>query len=99
MSAEEIHRPSHSAAMVFQFRHFLIDAILSKLPLETIRGQRDYLADMLRQVGANIQGGKIVEKVIEEVHLSQYQPFGAEPRRTAGQVRSMYRKLAANRRQ
>jgi glyoxylase-like metal-dependent hydrolase (beta-lactamase superfamily II) len=64
--------------------------------LETIRGQRDYLADMLRQVEAGIQAGKSVETLAEEINLTRYQPFGAEPRRTAGQVRSMYRKLAAN---
>jgi cyclase len=64
--------------------------------VETIRGQRDYLADMLRQVEAGIQAGKPVEKLAEEISLTRYRPFGAEPRRTAGQVRSMYRKLAAN---
>ena len=64
--------------------------------LETIRGQRDYLADMLRQVEAGIKAGKSVETLAEEINLTRYQPFGAEPRRTAGQVRSIYRKLAAN---
>jgi cyclase len=66
--------------------------------VETIRGQRDYLADMLRQVESGIKAGKPVEKLAEEINLTRYQPFGAEPRRTAGQVRSMYRKLAANER-
>ncbi len=32
---------------------------------ETIRGQRDYLADMLRQVEAGIQAGKPVERIAE----------------------------------
>jgi hypothetical protein len=51
---------------------------------------------MLRQVEAGIQAGKSVDTLAEEINLTRYQPFGAEPRRTAGQVRSMYRKLAAN---
>jgi cyclase len=66
--------------------------------LETIRGQRDYLADMLRQVEAGIQSGKPVERLAEEINLTRYKPFGADPRRTSGQVRSMYRKLATNER-
>jgi len=65
--------------------------------LETIRGQRDYLADMLRQVEAGIRAGKTAEQLAQEINLTNYQPFGAEPRRTAGQVRSMYRRLAAGR--
>jgi glyoxylase-like metal-dependent hydrolase (beta-lactamase superfamily II) len=65
--------------------------------LETIRGQRDYLADMLHLVEAGMQAGKSAEELAAEINLTRYQPFGAEPRRTAGQVRSMYRKLAANR--
>jgi glyoxylase-like metal-dependent hydrolase (beta-lactamase superfamily II) len=65
--------------------------------LETIRGQRDYLADMLRQVETGIKAGKTADQLAEEINLTRYQPFGTEPRRTAGQVRSMYRKLAAGR--
>jgi glyoxylase-like metal-dependent hydrolase (beta-lactamase superfamily II) len=63
--------------------------------LETVRGQRGYLADMLTAVEQGIRAGKTAEQVAEEIDLTKYQPFGAERRRTAGQVRSMYRALTA----
>ena len=63
--------------------------------METIRGQRNYLGDMLQKVEAGIRDGKNAEQLSQEIDLTKYQPFGAEPRRTAGQVRTMYRALAA----
>ena len=66
--------------------------------METIRGQRGYLGDMLTRVEEGIRGGKSAEQVSQEVDLTKYQPFGAEPRRTAGQVRTMYRAMAAKNR-
>ena len=35
------------------------------------------------------------EQLSQEIDLARYQPFGSDPRRTAGQVRTMYRALAA----
>jgi cyclase len=63
--------------------------------VETLRGQRDYLRDMLAQVEAGVKSGKTADQLAETINLTRYQPFGADPKRTAGQVRSMYRKAAA----
>ncbi|HEY1264829.1 MAG TPA: hypothetical protein VGF06_14975, partial [Terriglobales bacterium] len=63
--------------------------------VETLKGQRGYLGDMLMKVQEGIRSGKSAEQVSQEINLTKYQPFGAEPRRTAGQVRTMYRALAA----
>ncbi|HUS05437.1 MAG TPA: MBL fold metallo-hydrolase [Bryobacteraceae bacterium] len=63
--------------------------------MEIIRGQRDYLRDMLQAVESGIKAGKTADQLAQEINLTRYQPFGADPKRTAGQVRSMYRKLAA----
>lgn len=65
--------------------------------LDTLRGQGDYLREMLGGVEVGIKAGKTADRLAEEIKLSKYQPFGADPRRTAGQVRSMYRNLTANR--
>jgi glyoxylase-like metal-dependent hydrolase (beta-lactamase superfamily II) len=62
---------------------------------ETIRGQRAYLHDMLQQVEAGIKAGKTAEQLAAEIDLRKHRPFGVEPERSAGQVRSMYRRLAA----
>jgi len=65
--------------------------------VDILRGQRDYLRDMLQAVENGIQAGKTAEQLAAEVNLRKYQPFGADPKRTAGQVRSMYRRLTATR--
>jgi cyclase len=62
--------------------------------MEVIRGQHDYFGEMITAVEAGIKTGKTAEQIAGEVNLTRYQPFGAEPRRSAGQIRSMYRKLA-----
>jgi hypothetical protein len=46
-------------------------------------------------VQQGIRAGKTAEQLADEIDLTRYQPFGAERRRTAGQVRSIYRALAA----
>ena len=61
--------------------------------METIKGQRGYLGDMLEKVKTGIRAGKSAEQLSQEIDLTKYQPFGAEPRRTAGQVRTMHRAL------
>jgi glyoxylase-like metal-dependent hydrolase (beta-lactamase superfamily II) len=63
---------------------------------EILRGQHDYLKDMLQFVTAGIKSGKTAEQLAMEVNLSSYQPFAADPKRVAGQVRAMYRKLTGN---
>jgi cyclase len=59
----------------------------------TLHGQRAYLAAMLDGVLAGIRGHKNVDQIAREIDLSQHRPFGADPRRTASQLRSMYRGL------
>ena len=54
--------------------------------VETLRGQRDYLQDMLQGVEAGIKAGKTADQLADEINLSKYQPFAAEPKRTAGQI-------------
>jgi glyoxylase-like metal-dependent hydrolase (beta-lactamase superfamily II) len=63
--------------------------------VETLQGQRGYLGDMLHQVQDGIRTGKSAEQLSQEIDLAKYQPFGSDPRRTAGQVRTMYRALSA----
>jgi glyoxylase-like metal-dependent hydrolase (beta-lactamase superfamily II) len=63
--------------------------------VEILRGQHDYLREMLRSVTSGIESGKTAEQLAQEVDLTGYQPFGADPKRTAGQVRSMYRNLTS----
>ena len=59
----------------------------------TLTGQRAYLSAMLEAILAGIRDNKTVEQIAKEADLSQYKPFGSDPRRTAGQVRSMYKGL------
>jgi glyoxylase-like metal-dependent hydrolase (beta-lactamase superfamily II) len=63
----------------------------------TLLGQRDYLKDMLQQVEAGLKAGKTAEQLADKIDLRRHQPFGADPKRTAGQVRSMYRNLSRTR--
>jgi len=59
----------------------------------TLTGQRAYLSAMLEAVLAGIRDEKSVEQLTKEVDLTQYKPFGADPRRTASQLRTMFQRL------
>ena len=59
--------------------------------LTTLQGQRAYLAAMLDGVLAGIRSQKTADQIAAEIDLSQHQPFGADPRRTASQVKTMHR--------
>jgi cyclase len=61
---------------------------------DTLTGQRDYLAAMLAVVKDAIRDRKSADDVARDLDLRRFQPFGADPRRTASQARSMYRNLA-----
>jgi len=63
---------------------------------ETLVGQRGYLAAMLSEVRAGIRDRKSADQVAGDINLTRFQPFGADPKRTASQARSMYRRLASN---
>jgi glyoxylase-like metal-dependent hydrolase (beta-lactamase superfamily II) len=60
-----------------------------------LKGQRAYLAEMLEKVQAGIAAGKTADQLSQEIDLTRHRPFGAEPQRTAGQVRSMFRRLSS----
>jgi len=59
--------------------------------VQTLTGQREYLADMVSQVRAGIRASKTADELAREVDLSRHVPFGASS--SAGAVRSVYRKL------
>jgi cyclase len=61
--------------------------------VETLRGQRAYLADIVDQVRAGIRGGKSADELARSVDVSKHNPWGANP--ATGAVRAVYRKLAA----
>src|SRR5438105_10327342 len=63
--------------------------------VETLRGQRAYLHDMLSQVGAGIKAGRTADQLANEIDLSRHQPFGAGRMENASSVRAMYRRLVA----
>jgi len=59
--------------------------------LDTIKGQRRYLSEIWSKVQAGRAAGKTPEQIVETVHVSEYQPFAADPARVASAVRTMYR--------
>lgn len=63
--------------------------------VETLRGQRAYLADIVDQVRTGIRGGKSADELVQSIDVSKHQPWGANP--AAGAVRAVYRKLATSR--
>jgi cyclase len=60
--------------------------------VETLRGQRAYLADIVDQVRAGIRAGKSADELVKSVDVSKHHPWGTNP--AAGAVRAVYRKLA-----
>ena len=60
--------------------------------VDTLRGQRAYLADMVQQVRAGILASKTADQLAVEIDLSRHRPFGVQS--SAGSVRAVYRKLA-----
>jgi glyoxylase-like metal-dependent hydrolase (beta-lactamase superfamily II) len=63
--------------------------------VETLKGQRAYLADMVEQVRAGIKASKSADQVAREVDLTRHGSWGASP--SANSVRSVYRKLSGTR--
>jgi glyoxylase-like metal-dependent hydrolase (beta-lactamase superfamily II) len=59
--------------------------------VDTLRGQRAYLSDMVEQVRAGIKASKTADQLAKELDLSRHQPFGAGS--SANSVRAVYRKL------
>jgi glyoxylase-like metal-dependent hydrolase (beta-lactamase superfamily II) len=62
--------------------------------VETIRGDRAFLADMVTQIRAGIARGESIEQIQQKIDLSKHHPWGDDPVRARGYVRVMYPILA-----
>jgi len=62
--------------------------------VETLRGQRAYLADMIDQVRAGIARGATAEQLEKEVDLLKHNPWGQDATRNQVSVRAVYAKLS-----
>ena len=61
--------------------------------IETLKHQREYLADMLTQVRRGIQAGKSKDQLVKEVDLSRHPVYGQNKISTARSIRAMYDRL------
>lgn len=62
--------------------------------VETLRGQRAYLADMIAQVRAGIARGATVEQLEKEIDLARHNPWGQDANRNRASIRAFYAKLS-----
>ncbi|MSU64950.1 MAG: MBL fold metallo-hydrolase [Opitutus sp.] len=61
---------------------------------EALRGQREYLADIVAQVRAGLKAGKTADQLVQEIDLSRHQPWGASRGSNAVSIRAIYRRLS-----
>lgn len=61
--------------------------------VETIRGDRAFLADMINQIRAGIARGQSLEEIEKQADLSRHHPWGDNPDRVRLYIRGMYPKL------
>jgi cyclase len=61
--------------------------------IETLKNQRDYLADMLQQVRQGLKDGKSKEDLVKTINLSRYPGYGKNKVSTERSIRAMYDKL------
>ncbi len=61
--------------------------------IETLKNQRDYLADMLQQVRQGLKDGKSKEDLVKTIDLSRYPVYGKNKISTERSIRAMYDKL------
>lgn len=57
---------------------------------ETLKQQRAYLADMLRQVREGIKAGKSKEELVAEINLSKHPVYGQNKISTARSIKAMF---------
>ena len=62
--------------------------------VETLRGNRAYLADMIAQVRAGIARGATAEQLEKEIDLSRHNPWGQDRERNRASIRAFYAKLS-----
>jgi glyoxylase-like metal-dependent hydrolase (beta-lactamase superfamily II) len=65
--------------------------------VDTLRGQRSYLAEMLEKVEEGLRAGRTADEVAGAMDLSKHRPFGTDRARTASQARTMFRTMERNR--
>lgn len=63
--------------------------------VETLKGQRAYLAEMVDRVRSGMQASKTADQLAQEIDLSHHGVFGASS--SANAVRAIYRKLSQRR--
>jgi glyoxylase-like metal-dependent hydrolase (beta-lactamase superfamily II) len=62
--------------------------------VDTIRGDRAFLGDLINQVRAGIASGKTADQVAESVDVSQHKPWGTDSAKNKVFARAVYAKLA-----
>ncbi|HZT29801.1 MAG TPA: MBL fold metallo-hydrolase [Bryobacteraceae bacterium] len=60
---------------------------------DAIRGDRDYLADMIQQVRSGIARGASAEELAGEIQLTQHKPWGENENSNKVSIRAIYAKL------
>jgi glyoxylase-like metal-dependent hydrolase (beta-lactamase superfamily II) len=62
--------------------------------LSVLRGQREYLADMVAKVREGDRAGKSAEELVRDIDLSKHGQFAANPNNTANSIRAIHRKVS-----
>jgi cyclase len=69
---------------------------------ETLRGQKEYLADMLTKVRTGVRAGKTADQLATETDLSKHGSFGSDQHApgmsNANAIRAIYRKMSSSER-
>ena len=61
--------------------------------VDTLRAQREYIADIVTQVRTGVRAKKTADQLIAEIDLSKHGYFGANAQQNAGSIRAVYRKV------
>jgi len=61
---------------------------------ETLRGQRAYLADMIKGVRAGIDKGATADQLAKQLDLSGHKPWGQDSARNEVSIKAVYAKLS-----
>ena len=62
---------------------------------QSLRNQRDFLADMYEQVREGIKAGKSKEKLVKEIDLGRHPVYGPNKVSTERSIRAMFEKLTS----
>jgi cyclase len=61
--------------------------------IQSLKNQRDYLADMLQQVRDGITAGRTLEELLKEIDLTRHPVYGENRVSTARSIRAMFNRL------